>query len=483
MIVPPLQFAFSRKNAWNSLPAAVRGLVGSLFAHLPQERVLGRHFRAARAFVREAQWWPADRARAYQLERMQDFCARAYNHSTYYRRVFQQAGFAPGDLRSLEDVARLPLLDRENIRAHRDELLTVSRLSPRIDAVSTGGTSGEPLHFYIGAERSDTEYAYLTAGWERAGFDLQQHQLAVFKGDVIAPDRNGFRHDYDPILRRHRYSTFHLADIDIQGYLAHISTLGPCFILAYPSVVAAIARVIRTTGSAMPRNVLGVIAESEIVYDEQRAFAEQTLGCRYFSLYGLTEKVVAAAECEHSGDYHVWPTYGYFELLDESGRPITEPGRTGEIVGTSFLNAVMPFIRYRTGDYATYVGERCTACGREHTLIRDIRGHRTQESLVAHDGSLVPWSALNMHDDTFLHVTRFQFVQDTPGRSVLRIVPGTGFSAADAERVLRNLRRKLNGRVELSVEIAQSLPVSPRGKTIYVDQQIAAAKNPASRIA
>lgn len=88
-----------------------------------------------------------------------------------------------------------------------------------------------------------------------------------------------------------------------------------------------------------------------------------------------------------------------------------------------------------------------------------------------------------MHDDTFLHVTRFQFVQDTPGRSVLRIVPGTGFSAADAERVLRNLRRKLNGRVELSVEIAQSLPVSPRGKTIYVDQQITAAKNPASRIA
>jgi phenylacetate-CoA ligase len=477
-----LQIAFSRKNAWALLPAPMRKLVGSLFAHLPQERVLGRHFREARAFIQEAQWWPAERARQYQLDRMQALCARAYDSSAYYRRAFQAAGFVPGDLRSLDDVARLPLLDRATIRAHTEELLTVSRLSPRLDAVSTGGTSGAPLHFFIGSDRSDIEYAYLTAGWERAGFDLQQ-QLAVLKGDVVAPDRHGLRHDHDPLLRRHRYSTFHLSEADIERYLAHMATLGPCFLLAYPSVIASIARFASQSGAAMPPNVRGIIAESETVYEEQRAFAERTLGCRYFSLYGLTEKVVAAAECERSTDYHVWPTYGFFELLDDSGRAITEPGRRGEIVGTSFLNNVMPFIRYRTGDFATYIGERCSACGREHTTIREVRGHRTQESLVAHDGSLVPWSALNMHDDTFLRVTRFQFAQETPGRSVLRVVPGPGFTAADRERVLRNLKRKLDGRVELTIEITQSLPVTARGKAIYVDQRIAAAQDPDARIA
>ena len=474
--------ALSRKNAWMLLPPAVRRAIGPLIARVPQERLLGHRFREARQFVQEAQWWPAERARDYQLQRLRDLCARAFKHSAFYRRSFRDAGFHPGDLRSLADFSQLPLLEREDVRTHTDDLLTTSRLSPRLDAVSTGGTSGIPLHFFIGSDRSNVEYAYLTAGWERAGFNLQQ-QLAVFKGDVVPPDREGFRHDYDPLLRRHRYSTFHLSDADIERHLRHIAMIGPCHLLAYPSVITAIARFVKRTGTVVPSNIRSVIAESEIVYHEQRVLAESTLGCRFFSLYGLTEKVVAAAECEHSSDYHVWPTYGYFELLDESGQPVTEPGRRGEIVGTSFLNSVMPFIRYRTGDSAAYVSERCDSCKREHTLIRDIRGHRTQESLVAHDGSLIPWSALNMHDDTFLRVVRFQFVQDTPGRSLLRVVPGEGFTAADRERVLRNLKRKLDGRVELTIEMVKSLPLSARGKAIYVDQRIETPQDPDARIA
>lgn len=482
-MTPPLaRFAWSRKNAWTLLPAPFRRAIGPLLGRLPQERLLGRSFRAARSFVREAQWWPADRARQYQLERLKALCERANDRTAYYRRIFGAVGFEPGDLRSLDDFRRLPLLDRHDLRAHTDEFLTVSPHSPRLDAVSTGGTSGMPLHFFIGAERSDLEYAYLTAGWERAGFHLDQ-PLVVLKGDVVEPEHDGFRHDYDPVLRRHRYSTFHLSDADLGQYLRHVATLGPCYLLAYPSVIMSIARFIRKTGAEVPANICGIIGESEIVYDEQREFAERTLGCRYFSLYGLTEKVVAAAECEHASDYHVWPTYGFFELIDDRGRLVTEPGQRGEIVGTSFLNSVMPFIRYRTGDYATFVADRCGACGREHTLIRDIRGHRTQESLVAHDGSLVPWSALNMHDDTFVHVMRFQFAQDTPGRAVLRIVPGQGFSSADRDRVLRNLGRKLTGRVEISVEIADRLPVTERGKAIYVEQRIAGGAAPAERIA
>ncbi len=482
MTTPLVRFAVSRKNAWTLLPRAVRHGVGALIGRVPQERLLGRGFRSARAFVRDAQWWPAEKAREYQLQRLRALCTRANERTAYYKRVFHAVGFEPGDLRSLDDFRRLPLLDREDLRVNNHEFLAVSQHSPRLDAVSTGGTSGMPLHFFIGAERSDLEYAYLTAGWERAGFQLDQ-PLVVLKGDVVEPDRDGFRHEYDPVLRRHCYSTFHLSDADLAQYLRHVATLGPCYLLAYPSVIMSIARFIRKTGAEVPQNIRGIIGESEIVYDEQRVFAERTLGCRYFSLYGLTEKVVAAAECEESSDYHVWPTYGFFELVDERGRVVTEPGQRGEIVGTSFLNTVMPFIRYRTGDYATYVGDRCPACGREHTLIKDIRGHRTQESLVAHDGSLVPWSALNMHDDTFMHVMRFQFAQDTPGRAVLRVVPGQGFAAADRDRVLRNLGRKLQGRVEITMEIADSLPVTERGKAIYVEQRIASGAAPTERIA
>jgi phenylacetate-CoA ligase len=199
---------------------------------------------------------------------------------------------------------------------------------------------------------------------------------------------------------------------------------------------------------------------------------EEVFRCRYFSCYGHTEKLVLAAECEHSHDYHVWPTYGYFELLDDKGSPVTTQGESGEIVGTGFINTVMPFIRYRTGDWATYVSDRCQACGREHIIIRDIRGHRTQEVLIAADGSEISWTALNMHDDTFINVRQFQFMQEKPGHAVLRIVPADGFGEGDADRICRNLGRKLDGRLTFTIELVEAIPLSIRGKAIYVDQRI-----------
>jgi len=164
---------------------------------------------------------------------------------------------------------------------------------------------------------------------------------------------------------------------------------------------------------------------------------------------------------------------GYFELLDGAGRTVAPPGQRGEIVATGFINQVVPFVRYRSGDTAEYVADRCPRCGRYGPILRDIRGHRTQEVLIAADGSAIAWTALNMHDETFLHVRRFQFVQDTPGRARLRLVPAGGFREEDIHRIRRNLQRKLDGRLDLDMEICDSIGVSPQGKAIYVDQRIA----------
>jgi phenylacetate-CoA ligase len=264
-----------------------------------------------------------------------------------------------------------------------------------------------------------------------------------------------------------------MTDGDVRRYIEHVRGIGDCFLHVYPSSATALSRALKRMQWSAPRNVRGIIAESEIVYDDQRRLAEEVFGCRYFACYGHTEKVVLAAECEHSSDYHVWPTYGCFELLDEQGQPVTRPGQRGEIVGTGFINTVVPFIRYRTGDTATYLGERCAACGREQPMITEIRGHRTQEMLIAGDGSDICWTALNLHDDTFLHVRRFQFYQEAPGRAELRVVAADGFSEGDLAYIERSLRARLGGRVEFSVRLVDEIVQTSRAKAIYVDQRIA----------
>lgn len=465
--------AWSRKNLWENAPRWLKAPIGRAMSALPPAWLLGRTFRNTLALAHESQRWSAEQIRARQLEQLRRIVSIAAG-SEYYREVFARCGFVPQDLQRPEDLRALPLIDKQTIRQNLHRMCVRAPDGGGVDEVSTGGSSGQPFKFYIDAGRSGAEFAYLCASWGRAGYKLGDI-TAVFRGSVVAPARDGLRHEYDPLLRRHAYSNFHMRDEEVRAYLAHVASLGPCYLLAYPSSAFALARAIERGVHLAPRNVKAILAGSEIVYDEQRAFCERVFGCRYFSWYGHSEKLVLAAECEHATDYHVWPLYGFCELVDDEGRPVTTLGQTGEIVGTGFINTVMPFIRYRTGDYATYAGDHCDACGRRHTLLRDICGHRTQEMLIGHDGSEISWVSLNMHDDTFDRVLQFQFRQDQPGEATLKLVTAEGFSDVDAQRILRNLDRKLAGQLRLRIERVDEIPLTTRGKSIFVDQRIDAA--------
>jgi phenylacetate-CoA ligase len=460
----------SRKQLWENTPPRLKALLGVGLRRIPPEVWFGRRYRETAHLVRASDKWPAEKARTYTLERVREICDHAYRHSPYYQRTWRSIGFEPGDLRSLEDLAQIPCLDVDTVRAHRDEM----RCRPhrdRVELVSTGGTGGRPLQFHINADRSPIEAGHLITHWSRAGY-RPEIPLAVLRGRVVQPSASGLRHIYDPLLRHHHYSNFHMDDASMGAYLRHIANIGECFLHVYPSSAAMLARFARRTEFPIPKNVRGILAESEATSEEQRKLVEEVFGCRYFSSYGQTEKVIAGAECEHGSHLHVSPTYGHFELLDQKGEMVNRPGERGEIVGTGFINTVTPFIRYKTGDFATLVADRCDACGREQTLIDDVRGRRQTEFLVARDGSLISWTSLNMHDDTFDNVLRFRFRQEEPGRAKLLVVPGPRLSEVDERRISHNLAIKLDGSVAVEIERCDSIALSPAGKTLYVDQRI-----------
>ncbi|MEJ2647219.1 MAG: hypothetical protein P8016_02270 [Sedimentisphaerales bacterium] len=467
--------AFSKKNLWEKAPAVLKNTIGRGLGAVPQEWLLGKNFRTNSRSLEQMQWWPAKRIRQYQLIKLREIIKLAYDKTEFYRNLFDSCGFNPEDFDSLADTKNLPIIDKQVVIDNISDMYTKSIADRDIDFISTGGTSGTPLNFYINANRSSVEYAYLTASWERIGYKPGA-TMAVLRGRVVQPDRKGLYHEYDPILRHHYYSSFHLSDENIARYLNHIAGIGPCFLHVYPSSVTTLARYLQRKSRQAPKNIQCIIAESEIVYPEQRQMVEDVFKCRLFSCYGQSEKLVLGAGCEKSDDYHVWPTYGYFELLDKDGNTVATPGQEGEIVGTGFINTVMPFIRYRTGDMATYVGDHCEACGREHPVIRDIRGHRTQEVLITSDGSEISWTALNMHDDTFANVRQFQFMQETPGKAILRIVPSEGFNKKDINRIQMRMSTKLNGRLKFSIAKVKEIALSARGKAIYVDQRISMDK-------
>lgn len=458
-----MKVALSRKNIWDKTPHWLKSTVGRGCSLVPPAWLLGRRFRDNCRFVAQAQWWPAERAQQYQLARLRDILQLAYEKTVFYRRTFDAVGFRPGDLRSATDMGHLPTIDKQAVNDHLADMCTRSVSGRDVDMGSTGGTSGAPLRFYLDAHRSFIEYAYLTSGWARAGYRLGM-PMAVLRGRRVEIDRNGLRHEYDPILRHHFYSSFHMTAENMTSYVEHMRTLGPCVFHAYPSSAHTLARHILATATPSPRNVTAVLLQSENVHSDQVEDIETAFHARVFSSYGHSEKLVLADQCEYTPHYHVWPTYGYCELLDEQGNPVTVPGQRGEIVGTGFINTIVPFIRYRTGDWATYGGAACAACGREHAILTEIRGRWPQGELLAADGAIITMTALNVHDDTFRKVQDYQFHQSVPGRATLWIVPSAPIDAQERRRIVAHLNKRLQGQVVFDIELRTELTRTSRGK-------------------
>ena len=463
--------AFSRKNLWEKAHPLVRAVVGRSLALVPLDVLMGRSFRHWRRLLQEAQWWDAEQYHRYQLQRLKKILMIAYERTQFYRERFRQVGFEPGDFKDIDDMSRLPTIDKETVRQNLQAMTTVPPTDLSVDYTTTSGTGGTPLCFYMDSSRHAVEFAHLAASWERVGY-CPGDSMAVFRGKPIPLDRSGMYHEHDPLLRHHRYSTFHMTQEQMERYVQHMHAVSPKFVHAYPSAAFMLARFMLHRSLRFPPSVKAVLLESEPDYPHQREFIEREFSLRVFSSYGHTEKLVLAAHCEHSHLYHVWPTYGYCEILDERGTPVSA-GHRGEIVGTGFINEVVPFIRYRTDDYATVVGQGCAKCGRNHLLLDEIRGHRTQEFLVARDGrTVIAWTALNMHDDTFDGIIRFQFLQETPGHTELRMVPAGGSQKYDLERIRRHLKAKLDGIVDVTLTLCDEIPPNKSGKKPIVVQRI-----------
>lgn len=472
-----MSLATEARRVLESLPPGAREALEEAVAFVPRPWLYGARFRATRAAVAADERRTAAELVAAQDARVRDLVAWAYERVPYYRRVMDERGVRPTHVTRARDLALLPLLDKRTVLDHADELLATGLPAAARESVSTGGTSGEPMRFWIDRGRSATEWAFMTAQWERAGYRLGDRR-AVLRGVEVKDAARGRLHEWHPLLDELVLSTFQLTAATLPRYLALLERHRPQFLHAYPSSAETLAGLLAEVPAARRPRFRALLLGSENLYPAQRARLEEAFGCPVFAWYGHSEKCLLGGGCERTHDYHLFPGYGVVELVDERGEPVG-PGGAGTIVGTGFMNRVMPFLRYATDDRGAWAagsgplgeGDPC-ACGRAHPRLATVEGRWIGERLFGARGESFSMTALNTHSGVFDRVARFRIRQERAGEATVFVVPGPGYRDEESAVIAGEYGRRAAGTIRFTVEVVPALQLTGRGKFKFIEQLI-----------
>lgn len=427
----------------------------------------------------KSQWWSLGDLQAMQLEKLKALVKHAYEQTPFYRQLYDAQGITPDTIQSLADVQKLPIITRQDVREHREDMVTRDCDRHLLAPVTTSGSTGEPLGIYHDREMSElSESAYILRQWGWAGYRFGD-RYASLRGQIIRlVDRNGKIRMWDyNTLNNQLVLLAQDTSLDTLTRAAQLlQVFKPRFLYTYPSTLEILARYLQAQAIDNIR-VEATFAESETLYPHQRTLIEAQFGGKVFGGYGHSERTVDAVECDHHTGYHVCMEYGLLELTDDAGEVITEPGQLGRVVGTGFDTHHMPMIRYETDDLALYAMQPC-GCGRALTLIEDFKG-RIPEYLVTKAGQIVPFSPVyaSLGDEMpeiWAQIREARFVQPSVGHLIAEIAVAP---EADSAAVCRQFQRGLNDWVssehfDIAVQLVDEVPRNSRGKIKYLEQQL-----------
>jgi phenylacetate-CoA ligase len=434
----------------------------------PMHELLKRHTTVGvRRRLEDSQWWTPPQLEALQLRRLRALLDRAGRQVPYYRELFATLGFDPArDLASLADLRRLPRLDKTTIRANGDRMKAADAVG--LARFNTGGSSGEPLIFYIGRERVSHDVAAKWRATRWWNVDIGDPEVVVWGSPIELGAQDGVRAMRDNMLRTQLLPAFQMSAEKLDGFLARIRAARPHMLFGYPSALSHIARHAKARGQRM--DDLGIrvaFVTSERLYDEQREQIASTFGCPVANGYGGRDAGFIAHQCP-AGGMHITAEDIIVETLDPDGNPVA-PGNAGEIVVTHLATGDFPFIRYRTGDVGV-LGEEACACGRGLPLLKEIQG-RTTDFLVARDGTVMHGLALVYILRDLPQVKSFKIVQESLDLTRVQVVTDAPLDAI-RQKIVDGFKARLGAAVEIEVEQVEQIAAEKSGKFRYVVSKV-----------
>lgn len=396
--------------------------------------------------LRSAPWTSPAAMDALRLERLRATVALASRSSPYYRQALARASV---DLRSLADLAQLPVSSKVDVRASG-----LDRARPRrsvgVETWRTSGSSGEPYTFSVDrlfGERHDAQRAYV---YLRAGVPERAPIVEIL----------GRTENMSP---RPWYPTFARTIVGFLGgdITEHVRVAAPTLLYGNRSHLLQVADELPAGALSIPF----VCSSSETLQPQDEAVLSAALGAAVFEVYGSAEASNLAFRLPGEDSWTVLEPRVIVEVLDAEREPVAA-GEIGEIVVTTLTEPTSPLIRYATGDLARVASG--DAAGGSGLRLAALQGRAT-DSLVASDGTRVPfWSVATprfwANEPLTPHVRRWQVHQSSDHSVAVSVELAGAESRAVVEGPIREHLQTLLGPVSVELRPCDQVHDPSRGK-------------------
>ena len=418
--------------------------------------------------LEKTQWWSPSELEHFQQKRLQTLIKHAYENVPYYHKIFKELDLKPQDIKNSDDLQKLPILTKEHIRNNLDDLTARNYSKQELIPSATGGSTGEPMRFFIDTEWGVWNMAAAYREWGWAGYNIGD-KIAYLWG---APQDLSHQAELktkisDLMHRRIMLDAFNMTEKTLDEYVRILRKFKPKVINAYASAIYLMAQYIEKRGiDDMRPNA--ILTSCEMLFDYQRESIERAFGCEVFDYYSGRDTTLQAGECpEHSG-YHLAIETGVVEFVKDDEH--VAPGELGEIVITDLSNYAMPFIRYEIGDLGVPSDETCP-CGRRLPLMKSIEG-RTTDILRRTDGGYISSPGLTVVIKDFENIRQIQIIQKTKDFVILKVVKGKKYTDEDAELLKAVMKRYLGDGMNIEISFVESIPLTRSGKYRFTISEV-----------
>lgn len=328
---------------------------------------------------------PREKIRALQTERLIKQVHHVYANVPYYRKLMEEKGVVPADIKSLSDLGKLPFLTKDDLRKAYPYGLKALPLEECVRIHSTSGTTGKRVIAFYSQNDLDLwddccARALMAAGCTKADVVQIAYGFGLFTGGA---GLNGGSHKVGAL-------TMPMSSGNTDRQLQFMRDLGTTVLCCTPSYAAYLGECIEEQGMGEQVQLKAGIFGAEAWSEEMRADIEKSLGIKAYDIYGLTEisGPGVAYECGVQKGMHINEDHFIAELIDPETGEVLPPGSKGELVFTSITKEAFPLLRYRTKDITVLSEEPCE-CGRTFMKMHRPMG-RSDDMLIVKGVNVFP---------------------------------------------------------------------------------------------